>query len=460
MKEYNRFLTQGRIKARDDVHRLKILKAVSTYEVQVDKMRPRQFKDWEQTRVAAARVKTYVLDNLPSLLEEFESKILKKGAKVWWARTKDEAQKHFLAIADEHQAKKVVKSKSMTTEEIEFNEFCERNNIEVLESDLGELIVQLAGEKPYHIVTPAMHKSKAEIGKLFQEQLGAPETNDAEELTMIAREHLRNAYITSDIGVTGANFIIAREGALILTENEGNARLTMSCPPVHVVFVGIEKVLPRLSDLSLFLPLLATMGTGQQITGYNSIIQGPRQAGETDGPKELHIILLDNGRSELYLRNQYRSILKCIRCGACLNVCPVYRTIGGHSYLTTYQGPVGSVITPQLRDLKSWGHLASASSLCAACSDTCPVNIDIHHLLLENRWEMVRKNHSGMAWNLALKIWAWIMAKRSRLNLISRLARWTYRIFIPFMSRGKRKRIPDLPGKSFAHLWKKYEQQR
>ncbi len=460
MNEFNRFLTQSRIRARDDVHRLKILKAVSTYEVQVDGMRLRQFRDWEQTRLTASRIKTYVLDNLPSLLEEFESKIIKKGAKVWWARNKEEAQRYFLTIAEKHQAKKVVKSKSMTTEEIDFNEFCERNNIEVLESDLGELIVQLAGEKPYHIVTPAMHKTKAEIGKLFREKLGAPETDDAEKLTMIAREHLRNAYITSDIGVTGANFIIAREGALILTENEGNARLTMSCPPVHVVFVGIEKVLPRLSDLSLFLPLLATTGTGQQITGYNSIIQGPRLAGETDGPNELHIILLDNGRSDLFLRSQYRSILKCIRCGACLNACPVYRTVGGHSYQTTYQGPVGSVITPQFRGLKKWGHLASASSLCAACSFVCPVNIDIHHLLLENRWEMVREKYTGRMWNLALKIWAWIMVKRSRLNLFSGLARRTYRGFLPFMSRGKRKRIPDLPGKSFSQLWEKYEQQR
>ncbi len=460
MSEYQEFLDQGKNKARDEVHRLKILKAVSTYEVQVDIMKNGQFQNWEHARQNAGQIKDVVLENWPALLEEFESKITKRGAKVWWAKNKQEAQDYFLDIAQNHKAKTIVKSKSMTTEEIEFNEFCQENDIDVLESDLGELIVQLGNEKPYHIVTPAMHKTKAEVGKLFREKLGAPETEDAQELTMIAREHLRNAYISRDIGVTGANFIVADEGAILMTENEGNGRLTMSCPPVHVVFVGIEKIIPKLSDLSLFLPLLATSGTGQQITGYNSIIRGPRQEGEIDGPKEMHVILIDNGRSELFAKETYQSILKCIRCGACLNACPVYRTIGGHSYLTTYQGPIGSVITPQFRGLKEFGHLAFASSLCGACTSVCPVNIDIHTLLLETRWEMYQKNYTGTFWNVSLKVWARIMGSRARLNLVSKLLNFSYKLFLLFIPAGKRKRIPNLPKKSFSYLWEQYEQQK
>jgi len=348
----------------------------------------------------------------------------------------------------------------MTTEEIEFNELCKENGIEVLESDLGELIVQLAGEKPYHLVTPAMHKNRAEIGQLFHKYLGAPVTEDAAELTMIARSHLRNAYITSDIGVTGANFIIADEGAVVMTENEGNGRLTMSCPVTHVVIVGIEKVLPRLSDLALFLPLLATSGTGQQLTGYNSIIRGPRQKGENDGPENMYVILLDNGRSELYQKDRFRQALGCIRCGSCLNACPVYRTIGGHTYHTTYQGPIGSVLTPQFLGMDQWHHLPYASSLCAACSSVCPVNINLHELLLENRWEIYQTKQSGSAWKWGLNLWAWTMTSRFRLNFISGLTRLIYRFFLPFLSKGKRKRIPVLPVKTFAETWKIYEKQK
>jgi L-lactate dehydrogenase complex protein LldF len=459
MSELTRFIDQSRLLSRDEDHRLKILKAISTYDDKVDEMKAGQFRNWQKARDSASKIKQYVLDHLPTLLEEFEEKINARGAEVLWAKDKKEAQKHFLKIANRHQAQKVVKSKSMTTEEIEFNELCEDNEIEVIESDLGELIVQLAGEKPYHIVTPAMHKTKAEIGLLFQESLGAPETDDAEELTMIARAHLRKTYVTSDIGVTGANFIIAREGALVMTENEGNGRLTMSCPPVHVVIVGIEKVLPRLSDLSLFLPLLATSGTGQQITGYNSIIKGPRQEGELDGPEKMYIILLDNGRSDIFNKEEFKDILSCIRCGACLNACPVYRTIGGHTYHTPYQGPIGSVITPQFRGMNKWAHLSFASSLCAACSSVCPVHIDIHELLLENRWEAYQKGKAGFNWKIGLKLWAWVMSGRVRLNIISSFGRLIYRLFLPFLPSGKRKRVPKIPSRSFEKLWKDYEQQ-
>jgi L-lactate dehydrogenase complex protein LldF len=348
----------------------------------------------------------------------------------------------------------------MTTEEIFFNELCEEQGMEVWESDLGELIVQLAGEKPYHIVTPAMHKSTAEISRLFHEKLGSPLTDSAAELTMVAREHLRQAYITADIGVTGANFLLAREGAVALTENEGNGRLTMACPPVHVVIAGIEKIIPSMSDLALFLPLLATSGTGQQVTCYNSIIRGPKNPGETDGPGKMYIILLDNGRSHIYADAVFRDILRCIRCGACLNACPVFQLVGGHTYHTTYQGPVGSVLTPHLRGWSQWYHLSYASSLCAACSAVCPVHIELHQLLLENRWLARRKEHTGKVWNMALKGWAYLFSRRNRLDFITKLIRPWASFLAEFIPAGKRRRIPHLPKKTFTELWKENERQK
>jgi len=370
--EYRKFLNKSGIIAHDKQHLHKIVKAIDTYDHAVERMIHQQFNDWQEARQKAAQIKEYVLDNLPELLETFEKNISAKGTKVLWAENSKEAQHHFLAIAKKHQVKKVVKMKSMTTEEISFNEMCEENGIEYWESDLGELIVQLAGEKPYHIVTPAMHKTTAEISQLFHEKLGSPITDDAEQLTMVARDHLRSAFITADLGITGANFLLAEEGAIGLTENEGNGRLTMSCPRVHVVIAGIEKVIPNLTQLAFFLPLLATIGTGQEITCYNSIVWGPRKNDEQDGPENMYVILLDNGRTKLYSDERFRSILRCIRCGACLNACPVYQVIGGHTYNTTYQGPVGSVITPHLRDMDQWAHLPFASSLCGSCSDVCP----------------------------------------------------------------------------------------
>ncbi len=455
MSEYTEFLTRAAAKAQDDVHRRQILKAISVYETKVAGMKALQFRDWQEARRLAARVKDHALAHLPELLESFEAKIVRRGARVLWAETAKEAQDLFLGIVQRHAAKKVVKSKSMTTEEVELNELLERAGVEVWESDLGELIVQLAGEKPYHIVTPAMHKSKEEIAALFHEKLGAPPGLSPEELTMIARRHLREAYVTAEIGVTGANFLIAEDGAVVITENEGNARLTLSCPPVHVVFAGIEKVLPRLEDLALFLPLLATSGTGQQLTCYNSIVRGPRQAGEVDGPEHLYIILLDNGRSGIYAQETFRPSLRCIRCGACLNACPVFRTIGGHTYKTPYQGPIGSVITPHLRGLAEWQHLPFASSLCGACSEVCPVSIDIHHLLLENRWAARRGGHAAPAWKGGMKAWAFVMASRRRLQWARRLWRWLDGLARLFLPRERRARVPRLARKSFAELWRK-----
>jgi L-lactate dehydrogenase complex protein LldF len=281
--------------------------------------------------------------------------------------------------------KSIVKSKAMTSEEIHLNEALQADGYEVVESDLGEFIQQLKHEPPYHFVFPCMHLKREEISALFQRELGSAQTDSPEELTMIARRFLRQHYIQADMGISGANFIVAETGMISITENEGNARLTTALPRIHVAVVGIEKMVPKLADLALLLPMLATAGTGQHLTCYNSMFGGPRQEGEIDGPEEFHVVLLDNHRTRLLADAEQRDALHCIRCGACLNVCPIFKNIGGHAYGTTYQGPIGSVITPHFRGLQDWKHLSGASSLCGACTETCPVKIDIHHHLLHNR---------------------------------------------------------------------------
>jgi L-lactate dehydrogenase complex protein LldF len=277
----------------------------------------------------------------------------------------------------------------MVTEEIHLNEFLEENNIESVETDLGEYIQQLDGEPPYHIVTPAMHKSKEDVAKLFAEKLGTDPKLTPEQLTLVAREKLRKKYVQAEIGITGANFLVAESGAVAITENEGNARLSCAWPKTHIVIAGIEKIIPSLNDLALFWPLLATFGTGQQVTVYNTIVMGPKQENESDGPEKMYVILLDNGRTELLSNPKTRESLYCIRCGACLNACPVYKNIGGHAYGTTYSGPIGAVITPHLRKMDDWKHLSYASSLCGNCTEVCAVKINLHELLLETRNEAV-----------------------------------------------------------------------
>lgn len=273
----------------------------------------------------------------------------------------------------------------MTTEEIHLNAALTKEGFEVIESDLGEFIVQLRKEDPFHFVFPSMHLKRDAISDVFEEKLGTEPSDDPEGLTMIARDALRKKYIEADVGISGANFGVADSGMISITENEGNARLTTSLPKVHIAVMGIEKVIPRLTDLSVLLPVLGTAGAGQWMTGYNSMIGGPRQEGEVDGPEEFHLVLVDNHRTRLLADPEQRDALRCIRCGACLNVCPIFKNIGGHSYGTTYQGPIGSVITPHLRGLQSFKHLSYSSSLCGACTDTCPVKIDLHHHLMRSR---------------------------------------------------------------------------
>ncbi len=390
MSFVSQFKAQAKVMASDLRHRRIIRTALSNYEIVRDK-RKASFQDWQGARQLAAEMKWEAVNHLDKYLEEFVAKIEARGTKVHWASNAAQAREIVLQIVSDKKAKSVIKSKAMTSEEIHLNDALEDAGLKVVESDLGELIVQLRKEAPYHIVFPSMHLTRDEINVLFQNELGSADTNDPEELTMIARRALRSKYLTADIGITGANFAIAETGMISITENEGNARLTAALPKTMISLIGIEKVLPKLEDLALFLPMLATMGTGQQLTCYNTMYGGPRQPGETDGPEEWHVVLLDNHRTELLADAEQRDALHCIRCGACLNVCPIFRNVGGHTYGTTYSGPIGSVITPHLRGLQDWKHLSSASSLCGACTETCPVKIDLHHHLLQNRRNAVKQ---------------------------------------------------------------------
>ena len=364
------FVEKSIEKSADRDHRQKINFNIGRYDAVVPGGK-QQFENLNLAREKAKNVKWKAIESLDKQLERFEAAISKRGAKVIWAETAEEAKEEVLRICKEKKCRTIVKSKSMVTEEIHLNEFLEKNNIESIETDLGEYIQQLAGEPPYHIVTPAMHKSKEDVAKLFSDKLGTDPAFTPEQLTLVARQTLREKYTRAEIGITGANFIIADTGAIAVTENEGNARLSCAWPKTHIVITGIEKVIPSLTDLALFWPLLATYGTGQRITVYNTIVSGPKQSGEVDGPDDMYVILLDNGRTNLLANEKTRESLYCIRCGACLNACPVYKNIGGHTYSTAYSGPIGSVITPHLKNMSEWKHLSYASSLCGNCTEVC-----------------------------------------------------------------------------------------
>jgi L-lactate dehydrogenase complex protein LldF len=390
-----RFLDAAGTITRNLRHRGLIQTALRKYETARDRKKS-AFHDWESARQAAAETKWDAINHLDTYLSDFAAKLEARGTQVHWCSTGPEARDTIRRIIREAGAKSVVKSKAMTAEEIHLNDALEADGFEVVESDLGEYIVQLRKEPPYHIVFPAMHLTRDEISDLFEKELGSAPTREPEELTMIARRALRRKYVTSDVGITGANFAIAETGMVSITENEGNARLTAALPKTMITLLGIEKVLPRMEDLALFLPMLATAGAGQTITGYNTLYGGPRQPGECDGPLAWHVVLLDNRRTELLADPEQRDALHCIRCGACLNVCPIFRNVGGHTYGTTYSGPVGSVITPHLRGLQDWKHLSNSSSLCGACTEACPVKIDLHHHLLQNRRNASQEKPSGL----------------------------------------------------------------
>lgn len=447
------FLEKSEQKAADLGHRQTINFNIGKYNAAV-KNGKEQFADLLTARERAKNIKWRAIEHLDKHLEEFESNFQKRGGKVIWAETAEQVQQEILAICQAKQCKSIVKSKSMATEEVHLNSFLANNGIECVETDLGEYIQQLDGEPPYHIVTPAMHKSKEDVARLFAEKLGTDPSLTPQQLTMVAREKLRQKYLEAEIGITGANFIIADTGSIAVSENEGNARLTTAFPKTHIVLVGIEKVLPSISDLALFWPLLATYGTGQKVTSYNSIFSGPRQEGEADGPEEMYVILMDNGRTNLLQDVQAREALYCIRCGSCLNACPVYKNIGGHTYGSTYSGPIGAVITPHLKGMESYMHLSYASSLCGNCTEVCPVRINLHELLLHNRHKAVEENLTTGGEKLAWFGWKQACLSRRMMNLASgKMKNFMMRKFFT-KAWGDQRELPVFAPKSFNQLWK------
>ena len=449
-------MAKSTVKAGDMDHRRKISHNIAQYDAVVPQAKL-QFADINLVREKAKNIKWRALESLDQQLEDFEAALTRRGGRVVWAETGEEALQEILAICRQKKCRTIVKSKSMVTEEIKLNDFLKEEGIESVETDLGEYIQQLDGEPPYHIVTPAMHKSKEDVAKLFYEKLHTDPQLSPEQLTQVARQKLRKKFSEAEIGITGANFLVADTGVVAITENEGNARLSCSFPPTHIVIAGIEKVVPSLTDLGLFWPLLATYGTGQRLTVYNTLVAGPKQEGEPDGPEEMIVILLDNGRTRMLADVKARESLYCIRCGACLNACPVYKNIGGHSYASTYSGPIGAVITPHLQDMKSWSHLSYASSLCGNCTEVCAVKINLHQLLLENRKEAVQAGSASWTERLVWKIWKRVSLSRRLMN--SGNSRIKNRI-VNRMFKGWTAHRGDLhfAEKTFNQMWKEQQE--
>lgn len=453
----DKFLKESATKSFDSKHRDIINYNIDKYTIAFEKGKSK-FVNLENSRLEANLTKWRAIENLDKYLLEFESKFIARGGKVIWANNAEEARQEIWKIMERNNAKSVIKSKSMASEEIELNHFLENKGIEALESDLGEFIIQLLDQKPYHIVTPAMHLSLADIAQLFNERFGTPLEATAEELTMKARELLREKYKTADIGISGANFLIADTGSIAITENEGNARLTTAFPKIHIAIVGIEKILPSINDLDLFWPLLATHGTGQNLTVYNTLLSGPRQAYESDGPEEMYVVLLDNGRTNLLAQKEQRQGLYCIRCGACLNVCPIYQNIGGHTYETTYQGPIGSLISPHLSGMKEFKHLSYASSLCGKCTEVCPVGIDIQRMLLLNRRDSVAEDLSPAIEKKAWKGFTYLIQRRKLIDLFGGKIKNFFISKFFKKTWGSNRQLPKIADKSFSKQWK--EQQK
>ena len=427
-------------------------KALWFVRVKRDRM-ARDVPEWEALRAAASAIKTHTMSKLADYLEQFEREAEKLGAKVHWAADGEEHNKIVLDILQRHNAKHVVKSKSMLTEECHLNPFLEHHGIEVIDTDLGERIVQMRNEPPSHIVLPAIHIKKEEVGELFHQELGTDQgATDPAYLTEAARQHLREKFLGADVGITGVNFAIAETGGVVVCTNEGNADLGVSLPNVHIACMGIEKLIPRLSDLGVFLRLLARSATGQPITTYSSHFHGPKLGGE------LHIVLVDNGRSQLLADDHFNRSLKCIRCGACMNTCPVYRRSGGHSYGTTVPGPIGSILAPS-RDAAAHSSLPFACSLCGSCTDVCPVKIDLHHQLLTWRGEIGKRGlltwDKRVSMSLASKVFQrpWLYrwaagAARLSLRLMPR-----FMVYHPLNPWGKHREMPEAPAKSFRQLY-------
>ncbi len=456
MSKAKEFLKASEKKSFDLKHRNTIRFNMAKYNIAFEKGLS-QFSDLEGLKQKVGSIKRKALQDWDQYLLQFESQFTKNGGQVFWAETSEDAVKETLRIIDLHKGKTLVKSKSMTTEEIELNDALEAHGIEVVETDLGEYIVQVAGEKPYHIVTPAMHKSKRDVAELFHKEFNMPLESTPEEMTQFVREKLRKKFTSADIGITGGNFLVADVGGVALTENEGNGLMTTAFPKIHIAIVGIEKIIPELKDLHYLWPILAAHGTGQNITSYSSVFTGAKQSEKESGPEKMYVILLDNGRTDLFAEKEQSRALNCIRCGACLNVCPIYKNIGGYTYESTYSGPIGSVITPHYKGFGVFKHLSFASTLCGKCTEVCPVKIDLHDLLLYNRKKAVESS-SNFMWDMAMYGYKSVMNKRSYLDLINgKLANSGSQFFMS-SNWGKYKKMPNVADQSFSKQYRRKDE--
>ena len=412
----------------------------------------------EALRQQGAAAKRHALSRLPELLEQAETRFRENGAEVLWAVDGAQAGQYVLEIAARHGVRLVVKSKSMLTEEIGLNHMMEQAGIETLETDLGEYIVQIEGGTPSHIVAPIMHKTKDSVRDLLIEKLDMPTTDVAEEMTKFVRGVLRPGFINADMGISGGNFVIAETGTVCLVTNEGNGRLSTGAPKVHIALVGIEKIVATLEDYAALVQLLARSSTGQQVSVYMQLINGPRRADEPDGPEHVYVIFVDNGRSQIY-QTPYAEALACLRCGACLNNCPVYQSVGGHAYGSVYPGPIGSVLTPLLNGIENAAPLPYASSLCGQCKEVCPVDIDLPRMLLDLRRDLSARGKDGRVWALGLKGWALLMASPALYRIGGKLAALATRLLPirslpgPLSGWTAHRVMPRFAAKSFREQW-------
>jgi len=422
------------------------------------------FPDFEAVRHEGSRIKQETLERLDHYLALFIAEAEKHGAVVHVARDAAEAREIAVGIARKEGITLAVKSKSMVAEEVDLNSALEAAGVEVVESDLGEFIIQLAGEPPSHLIAPAVHKTREQVSRLFEQKLGEPYTERIPELVQIARKHLRAKFLTAGMGISGANFLCAESGSIVLVTNEGNGRMGTILPRVHLAVASIEKVIPRLADLAVFLRLLPRSATGQVISTYVSVLTGTKRPGDPEGPDKFHILLVDNGRTAI-LQGKYREILKCIRCAACLNICPVYQSVGGHAYGWVYPGPMGSVLTPLLAGLAEGVPLPNASTLCGACAEVCPVKIPLPELLVELRADERDQGLKNPAEVLGMKAFAAVMSRAGILEALERVIGVLSQIFckegkvtwLPFKFSGwTDKRDFPAPGpQPFRRLWKK-----
>ena len=439
-------------------------------DARLDAINEVSWEAWEEWREEARQIKIHALEHLDFYLELLHDRVTQAGGQVHFARDAAQANAIAAEIARSRQVKVATKSKSMVSEELDLNRTLEASGVEVYETDLGEYIIQLAEETPSHLVAPALHKTKEQVSELFHQKLGVPLTDDIEEMAQVARQALREKFLTADLGISGANFLVAETGTLVIITNEGNGRLCTSAPRIHIGITGMEKVIPSMQDLTLFLRLLPRSATGQRLTSYVSMVTGPRRAEDEDGPEEFHLILVDNGRSRLLADPELRESLYCIRCGACLNICPVYGKIGGHAYGWVYPGPIGAIVSPTLVGLKEAKDLPQASSLCGACREVCPIKINIPRMLLHLRHKLAESSNEAesaatTAEKQAAQSYAWLMSNPSALSALRKVGRIAQKPFVsdekisrrvslPLVSKWTAARdLPSLPNRTFKEIW-------